>query len=103
MKIISGEIKEDSLRDCYWKRVHFKSDDESQKTTLLICASEEYIFSLFNTTEPEEIKIKQWFEKIVENWKSRKDEIFNKEVYYDPYANTPEGIENILTFLKTIL
>lgn len=100
MKIISEKIKENTGIDNYWLRVYFTSDDGSQETKLLICASQEYIFNLFNTTEPEEIKIKQWFDGIVKKWELQGNDIFNKKIHYDAYANTPEGKERALAFLE---
>ncbi|MCK9445274.1 hypothetical protein M0Q50_00090 [bacterium] len=100
MKMLQEKIKNDDLRDTYWTRVYISSNDESQKTKLLICVSHEYIFSLFNTTELDEAKINQWFEGVIKKWELQEETIFNKEINFDIYANTLEGRERGLKFLK---
>jgi hypothetical protein len=100
MKITPEKIKEDFKRDTYWLRVYFISDDESRKSTLLVCSSREYLWDLFGARKPEEVKMNQWLAEVIKKWESLGDTIFNSPVQYDVYANTLEGKKNGLKFLK---
>ncbi len=100
MNIKPEKIKEEFTKDTYWTRIHFESEDKSQKSTLLVCASREYLWDLFGARKPEEVKIDQWLQGVIKKWESMADIIFNNKVHYDVYANTPEGSKNGLKFLK---
>jgi hypothetical protein len=100
MKIITEKIKEDLARDSYWLRIYFSSDDGSQKTTLLVCASRQYLWDFFGAFKPEEVDMKAWLDGVVKKWESLGEIIFNNKIQYDVYVNTLEGKKNALKFLK---
>lgn len=100
MKIKKEKLHENFKRDTYWTRIYFESEDKERKSVVLVCVSEEYIWDLFGAREPEKVKLEQWLEGIVKKWDSLSDKIFDKEIHYDVYTNTPEGMTNGLEFLQ---
>jgi hypothetical protein len=102
MKIVREKIKENIDRDIYWTRIYFESEDKNRKSKVLACASWEYILDSNRIKEIKDIHIDNWREIVIKKWESLGDDIFNEEVHYDVYANTPEGKINGLEFLKEI-
>lgn len=102
MKIVKGSIKEDFSRDLYWTRIIFLSDDELKKSSVFACASLEYLedfYRIANGARLEQKHFNEWADKVVEKWSGLGDDIFNQDVHYDVYSNTPEGEANGLDFL----
>lgn len=100
MNIKKGKIREDINRDIYRARVYFESDDRKHASTVLACASWEYILDSNRINEVEAKHLNQWLEEVIKKWRSFGDKIFEKERHYDVYANTPEGEVNGLEFLQ---
>lgn len=100
MKIDKKSLREDFSRDTYWTRIHFESDDQKKRSTVLICASQEYLEDFFHVRELDKIQLDQWLQNIIKKWESLDDKIFEKEIHYDVYANTPEGVANGSKFLQ---
>jgi len=100
MNIKKEKIKEDINRDIYWTRAHFESDDTKHTSTILACASWEYILDSNGINEVEAKHLNQWLEEVKRKWISFGDKIFEKERHYDVYANTSEGEVNGLEFLQ---
>jgi len=100
MIVTPGPLHEEFSRDNYWARIHFESNDKSKKTVVLICASSEYLWDLFRAKKVSEVKLDEWHKQIIKKWENRGENIFNKPVQYDVYANTDEGKINGLDFLK---
>jgi len=100
MKTEVEKLREEFRRDTYWTRINISSDDDSKKTTVLVCASHEYLWDLFEAREIEQVKFDVWLDKVVKKWEAMKEEVFNAPVHYDVYANTKEGMENGDKFLK---
>ena len=101
MNITKKRVKEDFNRDTYWTRIHFESDDKKHESTVLVCASWEYLMDTNRINEVKDNHLDQWREAVIRKWNSLGNKIFNKKVHYDIYANTPEGEINGLEFLKT--
>jgi len=104
MKTIKGTIKEDFGRDLFWTRIVFLNDDESKKSQLLTCASEEYLEDTFRISGREQLTEEhknEWLKGVIEKWSSVGEEIFNEDIHYDVYANTKEGEANGLDYLLT--
>jgi len=104
MKTIKGSLKEDINRDLYWSRIIFLSNDKSKKTQVFACSSIEYLEDLFRVSGREHLAEKQknkWLESVVKKWSSFGEDIFNRDVHYDVYANTKEGEANGLDYLLT--
>ncbi len=102
MKIQVGNIHEEFSRDTYWARIRFESDDSSKQSTVITCASHEYLWDKLGVRDLSKEDLEKWLNAVVEKWKAKEDSIFKEMVYFDVYANTEEGIENGLIFLKTI-
>jgi|GEM_PF-1347410 len=100
MKITSEKIKEEFARDTYWTRLYIESEDGGKKSTVLVCASREYLWDLFGAKKPEEVKMDQWLNEVIKKWESLRETVFNNSVHYDVYTNTREGAVNGLKFLK---
>lgn len=100
MSVVKGEIREDVNRDIYWTKIHFESEDKSCKSTVLACASWEYILDANHINEVRDDHLKQWQEGVIKKWESFGDKIFDDELHYDVYATTPEGKLNGEEFLK---
>jgi len=100
MKVTIEKLREDFSRDTYWTRIYFESDDHQKESTVLICASREYLWDLFKARKPEEVKLEQWLQDAIKKWGFLGDKIFERKVYYDVYAETAEGRVNGLEFLK---
>ena len=102
MKIQAGTIHEEFSRDTYWARIRFESDDGSKKSTVITCASHEYLWDKLGVRDLSKEDLKGWLNAVVEKWKNKGDSILKEAVHFDIYANTEEGIENGLIFLRTI-
>jgi len=100
MKIIKEKIREDFKRDIYWTRIHFESEDKKNKSTLIVCASWEYILDINRINDVRDFHLNNWLKDVIKKWESLGGDIFNRPIYYDVYANTDEGRENGLEFLK---
>ncbi len=100
MKIIKEKIREDFKRDTYWTRIHFESEDKKNKSTVVTCASWEYIMDINGVNDVRTIHLNQWLKSVTKKWESLGEGIFDKSIHYDVYANTDEGKENGLKFLK---
>lgn len=99
MKIEKQELREDFSRDTYWTRIYFSSDDEKRRSVILVCASEEYLEDLFKVNKLTKIQLEEWLKKVIEKWEGLGENVLNKKVHYDVYANTPDGEQNGLVFL----
>lgn len=99
MKIEIQKIKEDFSRDLYWSRIYFFSDDDTQKSKVLVSASFEYFQQLLKKTTFQEEDFNSWMQKVVDKWRTLGNEIFNQDIHYDVYATTPEGEVKELDFL----
>lgn len=105
MQTIKGKIVEEFDRDLYWTRVVFLSDDESQKTQVLACASLEYLedfYRIGNRNEVLESHLTEWLNGVIRKWSSLGNDLFKQDIHYDVYANAAEGEANGLDFLMTI-
>lgn len=100
MKIVKESVKDEFRRDTYWSRIHFESDNGESKATVLLCASHQYLWDLYHAKKLEEVKILEWYESVVKKWVAAGDVVFTKPVHYDVYANTQEGVDNGLNFLR---
>ena len=103
MRTIFTSIKYDNKRDSYWTKVEIKSEkDSNKKTTLLFCASYEYLGEEVKLKN--EDKITKWFKDDVLNELIKKGEIiFRKPYHLDVRALTIDGYNNGLTFLQNEL
>lgn len=106
MNIIIGSVKEDFSRDLFWTRIVFRSDDEKEKTQILVCASQEYLEDLYKLSGGQGLNqehFDKWLQSVVEKWKKLKNSLFEKDVHYDVYSNTEKGEANGIDFLLTKL
>lgn len=102
MKIIKGAIKEDFNRDLYWARIVFLCNDETKKTSVLVCASEEYLMDLYKLAGTKKLgqeHFNKWLDIVIAKWSELNDKLFEKDVHYDVYANTQEGEANGIDYL----
>ena len=102
MKIKRDKLHEEFDRDLYWTIIIFFSDDESQKTRIFICSSQEYLDDYYKIAADKNLSqqnIEDWLNKVIEKWSTLGEEIFNQDSHYDVYANTEEGEANGLDFL----
>ena len=105
MKIIKGSVKEEFSRDLYWTRIVFLSDDETKKTSILACASQEYLEDLYRLAGGQELEqghFDEWLNTVIEKWLALGDKLFEKDMHYDVYANTKEGEANGIDYLLSI-
>lgn len=100
MKLIHTEIHSDLHRQTYWGSIHFENDDGSQKTKVLFSASYEFIWDFSNALTVEGVKLDEWNKELIQKWREMGDNIYEKLIHYDVYANTEEGMQNGLEFLK---
>jgi len=100
MKIEKEMLRDDFHRDTYWSRIHFESDDGTKRSTVLFCASHEYLWDLFRARKFEEVQLNRWHESVIKKWEKVGDKVFKKAVHYDVYSNTNEGKVNGFDFLK---
>lgn len=104
MKIIKGKIVEVFERDLYWTRIVFINEDESQKSQVLACVSYEHLMDscrIGNRDDLAKADFTQWQENVINKWTSLGGDLFNQDIHYDVYANTPEGEANGLDFLMS--
>lgn len=101
MKVTIGELHEDFSRDTYWARVFLESDDGRKRTTLLTCASHEYLWDLFKSNKFTMDDVRDvWLKKVIDRCISAGDSTFNTKVLRYVYAMTDEGRENGMEFLE---
>ena len=100
MEINKGKIHEEFDRDTYWTRIYFESEDKKYKSTVLACASWEYFMDTNRVNEITKRHLEEWREKVIKEYESLGDKIFDKKVHYGVYAQTPEGKINGLEFLQ---
>jgi len=100
MNIKAERIRENFERDLYWTRIYFESVNRKHMSTVVTCASWEYIIDTNRINEVKDLHLNQWIEKVIKKWKSLGNEIFKKKIHYDVYASTAEGKINGLEFLK---
>lgn len=108
MKIIKGEIKEDSRRDLYWTRITFVSDNDSKKTQILTCASSEYLSDFLKIPIDQDQKLQKehfekWLKLVEKKWLKLNEDIFNQDAHYDVYAISQEGEANGYNFLLKLV
>lgn len=104
MNFEKGKIMEEGSRDLYWARITFMADDGERSSIVLAAASLEYLqdsveFAASGAIDHEILD--QWLESVADKWDMLGNEIFDKDVHFDVYANTPEGEANGLSFLLT--
>lgn len=102
MKTLRGSVKEDFDRDLYWTKIVFLSDDETKKTSVFVCASQEYLddfYRIAGTLRPEQKHLDDLVKRVVAKWSTLGEDVFKQDVHYDVYANTQEGEANGLDFL----
>lgn len=102
MKITREEVREEFGRDLYWTRVVFSSDDDSRKTGILTCVSQEYLNDYFKMPWDEKNKkeyLDNWLSAVEKKWLELGEDIFNQDIHYDVYWATPEGEANGIDFL----
>lgn len=102
MIIKTEKINEEFNRDTYWSRIHIKEKDSSKKATILVCASWEYLSDFYGVVNITDEQVSEWYNKVVDYWAKKGDNVFKKAIYYDVYANTEEGKINGFNFLKEI-
>lgn len=105
MKIQKGEVIADGNKDIYWARIVFLSNDESQKTQILTCSSEEYLQSKFEISNNETINkvhLNKWLDSVIEKWSVLGFNIFDQNIHYDVYTLTESGENKGLEFLFNI-
>lgn len=98
MKTEIENIVEDFHRDTYWTRLHIYSGD--QKTTILACASLEYLWDHFGTREISKDSLEKWAQEVIKKWEAEGTQVFSRHVHYDVYATTEEGVQNGRSFLQ---
>jgi hypothetical protein len=102
MQVKPEPLNEDLNRCLYWTRIVFVSDDEENKTQVLVCSSREYLYDFYKIADNNKLSqenIDDWLNSVIEKWSKLEEKIFNQDVHYDVYANTPEGEANGLHFL----
>jgi len=105
MKIDKGCITKAFNRDLYWFRTIFLSDDKSKRSSVLACASYEYLMDFYRIaggTKLEQKHFDEWGDKVVKKWSALGNDIFKQDVHYDVYVDIPEGKANGLAFLRTL-
>lgn len=102
MKIIKGSVKEEFDRDLYWTKIVLLSEDETKKTQVLACASEEYLTDLYRLPGRQGLTrehLDRWLDSVMAKWSTLAEKLFEKDVHYDVYATTQEGEANGIDFL----
>lgn len=65
MKLIKGNIKEDSHRDVFWQKSYIESEEGDILLKIIICASQEFLSSSLNI-EMKDVQIdkrmQEWFQ-----------------------------------------
>ncbi len=100
MKVEVEDVKEEFARDTYWTRIRLSADDR-RNTSVLVCASLEYLWNLKGTRHFNAEQLNQWMRKVGSEWQAKGDAVFSTPVHYDVYAMTNEGKVNGLEFLQT--
>ncbi len=100
MKINTEKLKDNFNRDNYWTKIYFSSDDDKENTTVLVCASYEYLWTTFNSREFDDLKLSSWLDRVKVRWEKEGSSIFKNTIHYDVYATTNEGKINGLEFLE---
>lgn len=88
---------EDSTRELYWSKITFISTDEAKRSTVYASGSREYF--AHDGDKAYKKNLSSWLNKVVDKWKSLGQRIFDQDVHYDVYSETPEGEANGLDFL----
>jgi hypothetical protein len=103
MNILSGrdQVSRDESRDTYWTRLWFKSQDDQRETSIFICASHEYLGTVFRTDAFDSAILNRWADSEVIEWRTKGEQIFETTQHFEVKAVTDEGHQKGLTFLVT--
>lgn len=102
IKVSSNDIIEDSSKDIFWSKIDFSSSDDKKTSSVLFCASKEYLEDRSFLKRNEEMVDKgasAWTNLVIKKWRTLNDEIFNERVHYDVYTNDPAAEVKGLNFL----
>lgn len=102
MQVFKSKLNYSPDRDIYWAKLSLKlkDKDSDKKTSVLVCASYEYLGEKINLKGTDDTKINSWYETIVNEWEKKGKQIFRKQCHYDVRAITENGEKNGLKFLK---
>lgn len=102
MTIQKGKIREDFIRDLYWTKIVFRSDDKKKESAVFACVSWEYICDTNRTNKIRDKFLSKWLNDIIKKKEKLGNKIFEKKVHFEINAVTNEGKLNALKFLKEI-
>lgn len=101
MRIVSSAVYYVPDRDMYWMRICFQNIAQPmKKSTVLACASHEYLWDISNAFDISEVRLDQWSNNVLKKWKEVGESIFREVVHYDVYAISQDGVNNGLKYLK---
>ena len=84
MNITFGDIEHDFGRDLYYTKIDISSEDNTEGTTILAAASNEYIEDNFKTNNLKDT----WGVAVANKWQSIGNELFRRKLHFDVYTNT---------------
>lgn len=100
MQIIDSTLQHDFSRDVYWKKVGLISDNTRKETSILLCASYEYLSNELDTEILTDVVVENWATETITEMRSRGDRLFDKTVNYEVRALTSNGLESGFIFLE---
>ncbi len=100
MKVVLEKVRREFHRDVYWTKLHLISDDGTEETLVIMCASFEYLSQYFKKHKFTDFELEEWSASVSEKWKNQTGNIFSKNEYFDIYTTTEEGYTSTLLFLE---
>jgi hypothetical protein len=97
-----GTIKEEQNRDTYWVRIHLKAPSVDKRSTIIACASYEYLSGFAGTNTVDTLDLSRWAEKVAKKWTREGPKVLSRPVHYDVYALTQKGKQRGREFLKEL-
>ena len=104
MKVEKKEVEENFSKDLFWTRTIFTSDDDLEKSEVLMGASQEYFDESQELSGNQKLTkeiLDKWLNIAISKWLKLGKEIFEQDVHFDFYATSQEGEANGIRFLLT--
>lgn len=100
MQIIKNKVERDIQRDNFWTQIQIKSPTINKKTSLIVCASYEYLGDKLKKKDLDNASVEKWVDDIILKWQSKGNSIFNEPVHKEVWAITDEGKKNGEIFIS---
>lgn len=104
MKLTPEEAHYEPKRFLYWTRIIAEFDEDTTSTTVMVCASRQYISDKYKLSVPiTDEHIETWLNDVIKELETESEEFKGQEEYRKAYSFTAEGQQNGMEFLQGVV